>query len=649
MSEPSAAVPRDRESPATAPTEPGAADDFKVSVIVPVFNAGRHLVCAVESALQQPEVGEVVLVEDGSSDDSLAVAESLVARHPQRVKLHWHEGQVNQGPGESRNLGLREARCPFVAFLDADDWYLPDCFAFDKAAFEADPGLGMVRHSLGNAWDPEDEDQRWFLGYSRAAREKFCSTVKDVKPEDYFQSLYPMGPLTAGVADVLTVRRELANAVGGFPPWHWAEDMAFHLKLASVGRVAFADMERPMAMRRIHADNLSRAKADKILERLDHLGRALMETMAFLRERKRPFRHKVALHQAWVRWGSRLTTLRSFSLLAKAPEAILSPRVVWLYSKFYASLIGKILQRKLWLLRRRCLGGWRKVFEGLRRRVRGPVLPVYIWQRDAGSGRQNWGDDLNRHLLKALTGIRVEAIGQCERQTKPHFMVIGSVLAFATPQSTVWGTGAIAADHLPAAAPARICAVRGPLTRQALEAAGILCPPVYGDPALLLGRYYRPTGRRHGRVVVVPHYIDAERPLVAKLVEAEQALLLRPDRYGNWLDLVDAIAGASCVFASSLHALIVAEAYGVPAVWIQFSEDVYGGSFKYRDFYASIGKPDPQPVVLADEADFIRLRPAASAWRPGAIDLEPLVQACPFPLRINSFTRTKASKEKKRR
>ena len=345
MLTPRAAVPGTRTSLDTDGVAPGDTDDFKVSVIIPVFNAARHLVGAVNSALQQPEVGEVVLVEDGSSDDSLAVAESLAARYPERVKLHWHESHVNRGPGASRNLGLREARCPFVAFLDADDWYLPGCFAFDKVAFDADPALGMVRHSLGNAWDPEDENQRWFLGYSRAAREKFCSTVKGVKPGDYFQSLYPMGTLTAGVADVLTIRRELANAVGGFPPRHWAEDMAFHLKLASVGRVAFADMERPMAMRRIHANNLSRSKADKIPERLDHLGQALMDAMVFLRERQCPFRYKVALHRAWVRNGARLTSLRSFSLLAASPETLLWPPVAWLYFKFYASLVRRALAR----------------------------------------------------------------------------------------------------------------------------------------------------------------------------------------------------------------------------------------------------------------------------------------------------------------
>lgn len=274
---------------------------------------------------------------------------------------------------------------------------------------------------------------------------------------------------------------------------------------------------------------------------------------------------------------------------------------------------------------------------------------MYYWQARRHPGIGNWGDELNRHLLEALTRRRVERIDVKATQQHAHYVVVGSVLHAATPNSIVWGAGAISPTHLPSAAPRRICAVRGPLTREMLESVGIACPAVFGDPALLLSRYYQPIGQRHGRTVVVPHYIDADRPVVSKLVAAEQALLLRPDRYDHWLDFVDVIAGASCVFASSLHALVVAEAYAVPAVWLQFSQDVCGGFFKYRDFYASIGKPDPRPVVVADEADFPRLRSAISDWRPGKIDLAPLIRACPFRLRTDSFTRAIASQGKLRR
>ena len=64
------------------PPKEDAANPFRVSVIIPVYNGARYLGFAVESALEQPEVGEVVLVDDGSTDETPAVASSWVARGP---------------------------------------------------------------------------------------------------------------------------------------------------------------------------------------------------------------------------------------------------------------------------------------------------------------------------------------------------------------------------------------------------------------------------------------------------------------------------------------------------------------------------------------------------------------------------------------
>lgn len=633
------------------PFQAATQDDFRVSVIIPVFNAASYLTCSVESALQQPEVGEVVLVEDGSSDGSLAVAQSMVARYPGRIKLYQHEDRANKGPGESRNLGLKNASCPFVAFLDADDWYLPGCFSYARQAFASDPGLGMVRHSLGNAWDPDDETQRWFINYTgeERARARFHSRVDGVSPEEYFASLYPMGDVSSGIAGVLTVRKSLADIVGGFPPRVWAEDTTFHLKLAAIGRVAFADMESPMAMRRIHAANLSRTKQRAIQERVDLTGMALLDVADFVKDRRLPWRMQVSLHRGWLRFAKQYTRHRSFAMLQKIPGALLVPRVALWYVRFYAGIAWNVAGRRWRKMSRRLRAWWIPVRHELQVRSRFGELPVHYWQARSDPGIGNWGDELNRYMLETLTKRCVERVDAEEAWMRAHYVVVGSVLHTATPNSIVWGAGAISPTHLPSAAPRRICAVRGPLTREMLESVGIACPAVFGDPALLLSRYYQPIGQRHGRTVVVPHYIDAGRPVVSKLVAAEQALLLRPDRYDHWLDFVDVIAGASCVFASSLHALVVAEAYAVPAVWLQFSQDVCGGFFKYRDFYASIGKPDPRPVVVADEADFPRLRSAISDWRPGKIDLAPLIRACPFRLRTDSFTRAIASQGKLRR
>jgi len=93
-----------------------------ISVIIPVFEAGRYLAAAVESVRKQSVSElEIVIVDDGSSDDSLAIAQELEARDPVIRAF----GQPHAGPGAARNLGLLVARGRYIALLDADDLWTP--------------------------------------------------------------------------------------------------------------------------------------------------------------------------------------------------------------------------------------------------------------------------------------------------------------------------------------------------------------------------------------------------------------------------------------------------------------------------------------------------------------------------------------------
>lgn len=81
----------------------------------------------VASALAEPETGEVLLVEETSPDGALAVCEQLAARD-ERVRVLRHPGGENRGAAASRNLGIQQASCLFIGFLDTDDYYLPGRF-----------------------------------------------------------------------------------------------------------------------------------------------------------------------------------------------------------------------------------------------------------------------------------------------------------------------------------------------------------------------------------------------------------------------------------------------------------------------------------------------------------------------------------------
>jgi glycosyltransferase involved in cell wall biosynthesis len=119
----------------------------RVSVIVPVYNGERFLADAIDSILAQTYPSyEVILVDDGSTDQTARIALS----YPSILYLN----QANAGTAAARNRGVEIARGEFLAFLDADDLWMPDKLSLQMAAFEADPALEIVSGYVEQFVDP---------------------------------------------------------------------------------------------------------------------------------------------------------------------------------------------------------------------------------------------------------------------------------------------------------------------------------------------------------------------------------------------------------------------------------------------------------------------------------------------------------------
>ncbi|MCS4434562.1 glycosyltransferase family 2 protein [Aquiflexum gelatinilyticum] len=103
-------------------------------MIIPVFNRENFIKNCVSSVLKLPQVGEVILVDDGSSDRSYLICEEL-SRANSKVKILTHPDRLNKGVSASRNLGIRHANFEFISFLDSDDIYLSNRFETDEKIF----------------------------------------------------------------------------------------------------------------------------------------------------------------------------------------------------------------------------------------------------------------------------------------------------------------------------------------------------------------------------------------------------------------------------------------------------------------------------------------------------------------------------------
>lgn len=110
---------------------------MSVSVVIPAYNRARRLPAAIESVLRQQQEVEIVVVDDGSTDDTRAVA----GQYGEAVKYVY---QANAGVGAARNVGIRHATREYVAFLDSDDRWLDFKLDVQLALFDARPDVGLV-------------------------------------------------------------------------------------------------------------------------------------------------------------------------------------------------------------------------------------------------------------------------------------------------------------------------------------------------------------------------------------------------------------------------------------------------------------------------------------------------------------------------
>jgi glycosyltransferase involved in cell wall biosynthesis len=210
----------------------------RVSVLTPFFNAEKFLTETIESVLAQDFSDfELLLVDDGSTDASTAIARDYAKRHPSRIRFLEHEGHRNRGASASRNLGLREARGEFVALLDADDVWMPNKLSEQVKIMEAHPQLGMVCGTVRywSSWTG-GEDAVLPTGHVQ-------DTV--VAPPEAALALYPLGRAAAPCPSDLLLRRDLVGSISGFEeqftgPLQLYEDQAFLAKVYLTAPVYFA-------------------------------------------------------------------------------------------------------------------------------------------------------------------------------------------------------------------------------------------------------------------------------------------------------------------------------------------------------------------------------------------------------------------------
>ena len=234
----------------------------------------------------------------------------------------------------------------------------------------------------------------------------------------------------------------------------------------------------------------------------------------------------------------------------------------------------------------------------------------------------NVGDCLTPYLIKKITGESpMYASGGADYE---HYVFAGSMLNHVNKHALVWGAGL--ASMVDGVNPeARIKAVRGPISRMRAINCGASCPKVYGDPGILLPKFYTPPKAKRYDWGVVPHYVDHLRAY-SRFDRGELVI----DPLQPVESFIDQIVSCERIISSSLHGIVIAHAYGIPAVWVKMSDSIGGdGSTKYRDYFESVGLDVEKPLDMVEKAylpDFKLEVPDMKRLQ------DTLWAACPIPM-----------------
>ena len=254
-----------------------------------------------------------------------------------------------------------------------------------------------------------------------------------------------------------------------------------------------------------------------------------------------------------------------------------------------------------------------------------------------GINHRNWGDDLNYYLMNRISNrpiVVYNGFWLARKLKKKNYLCIGTLLDavnYSNPQTVVWGSG-VSGQERSFVPPLEIWSVRGYKTLEFLSTHGIECPNSFGDPALLLPRYYSPFfQRKKYKLGIIPHVIDLDFDVINKIRETQtDILIIDLAHYEKWTDVIDQICSCEIIASSSLHGLIVSDAYNIPNCWITLSGKISGGLFKFYDYFSSVNRKDSEPIKIEKISDLVQVYKQVSLWKSIEIDTDEILKCCPF-------------------
>lgn len=205
----------------------------------------------------------------------------------------------------------------------------------------------------------------------------------------------------------------------------------------------------------------------------------------------------------------------------------------------------------------------------------------------------NFGDGINNILFSFFTKKNVisENYGNTKHKNYENNTTIlgcGSILEYCNSNDIVYGTGIMYSHTRNINRPKQIISVRGLLTKKILDSLGFDCPERFGDPALLLPFIFPPYDiDQKYELGIIPHYIDKDLPVLDNYKNNPNVLIIDIFTADAPYEFIKNLCSCKKIISSTLHGIIVGDAYGIPSHHTILSDKVAGGTFKFEDYYSS--------------------------------------------------------------
>lgn len=653
-----------------------------ISVVVPIYNAEKYIESCINSIRNQtmPNL-EIICVNDGSKDGTLAILQRLSAEDS-RIQI---VDVPNGGASRARNIGIAKANMKYIAFVDSDDT-IDDTMYDSMYQMAEKQNLDCVCCGF-KVWPYNAAMQKVPVPFSMGTVLKDDNILNQaIKPIIGFSNM-PNAGLSALWNKLFLNRSIRKNNLRINESRTHGEDWQFcidyYMLCSTIGfiddcfynyyhhtPVSLVSRFRPNAFRlsiedgmrlRAQFPNLDWNSEHKQIElrtmpirsalyyRLNHKNvsmQLLYEDMMSLCKSYEDFLFQLPVKEKWeteLRLSVKESDIHSFmSLLNKQTSGAYRKEKIKNTARRlreHARSCIKSCKQTLWggvqtgyLIVNsffKCITTFRFLMTKADRSI---LMNSWVIARYGRMVKRNFGDELNMYLIEGLTGRKATALNFSFLSHHENLMMIGSVIeSFCNEETLIWGAGALFGGNTKIHhRPKKVFAVRGPHTREFLLSQNIDCPEVYGDPALLTPILYKPKVRKLYKVGIIPHVIELNDPVITRIASMDGVHLISFVNYRDWHNLIDEILQCEVILSSSLHGLILSDAYNVPNVWVTVKKKM-GGTFKYFDYFDSVQRTFCECIRLTENSALDDIVDKARLWSPIKFDPRPLLQACPLP------------------